>query len=76
MTANILKRKSITVPTGSTSVLFDIGEEYVSGSFWVFDVATDGTTVTRSVTGELGTHIKLEPAPLPGHVLNIIYEVE
>lgn len=76
MTGNILKRKNITVPSGSTSMLFDIGEDYVSGSFWVFEISPDGTTVTRSVTAETGTYIKLDPAPAPGQKLNIIYEVE
>ena len=71
----MIKRKSITVAAGSTAVLFDIGEEFVSGSVWVLEVSPDGSTVTRKVTGELGNHIKLEPAPAPGQVLNLIYEV-
>ena len=42
MTANITKRKVITAPTGNTNVLFDIGEDFVSGSFWIFEVDATG----------------------------------
>ena len=32
----------ITVPTGNTNVLFDIGENFVSESFWIFEVDAAG----------------------------------
>ena len=72
----ITKRKVITVPTSNTNVLFDLGEDFVSGSFWVFEVDVAGQSKVRMVEQEVGTFIKLNPAPAGDTKLHIMYEVE
>ena len=76
MTANITKRKVITVPTGNPNVLFDIGEDFVSGSFWIFEVDAAGQSKVRVVEQEVGTFIKINPAPAGDTKLHVMYEVE
>lgn len=71
----MIKRKVIALPVGNTNKMFDIEEEFVEDSFWIFEVAQDGSTKFHTVAQTMGTFIVLQNVPVGDSKLYIMYEV-
>lgn len=68
------KRVINSTPDGTTE-LFQLPEEFIPNSIWVFEVATDSTVKIRT-TEEIGAQfIKITPAPESGSNLYVSYDI-
>lgn len=59
---------------GSTQ-LFQVPDEYIDGSLWVFEVVSGGSTALVEATDVGGGFYQLNPAPAAGSKLYLTYDV-
>ena len=71
----ITKRFMDESSDGSTE-LFQLPNDFVTGSIWCFDSNVEGETKLREVSEVGGRYYRVTPAPVAENTLMLIYEME